>query len=82
MERNEVNGEKLRQMLANRGVRISKGHVSNILKGSRRVSLTLAIELNELTGVSVKALAEWPRKSKGVAKRKSVGRETEIATTV
>jgi plasmid maintenance system antidote protein VapI len=80
MERNEVNGVLLRHMLANRGTRITAGHISNILKGSRRVSLDLAIALNELTGVPIKTLAEWPRKQK-LAKRRSVGRATEIVTT-
>jgi hypothetical protein len=81
MERNEVNGERLITMLRGRGVTISKGHLSNILKGARRLSLRLAVELNDLTGVSVKALAQWPRKPKPLAKRKSIGRQTENVAT-
>lgn len=60
MERHQVNGTKLLRRLRDRGVSLSAGHLSNILKGSRRVSLRLAIELNDLTGVPIKALAQWP----------------------
>lgn len=63
MERKGVNGERLREMLREQqGILLSKGHLSNILKGSRRCSLTLAIELHELTGVPIKAIAKWPRR--------------------
>lgn len=60
MERKRVNGERLREMLQERGISLSKGHLSNILKGSRRCSLKLAIDLHELTGVPIKAIAQWP----------------------
>lgn len=60
MERKRVNGERLIEMLHERGVEITKGHLSNILKGSRRCSLKLALELHDLTGVPIKSIARWP----------------------
>lgn len=37
---------------------ISKSHMSMILSGQRRPSLTLALKLEELTGVPVREFAE------------------------
>jgi transcriptional regulator with XRE-family HTH domain len=37
---------------------ISKSHMSQILSGQRRPSLTLALRLEELTGVPVRDFAE------------------------
>lgn len=62
MEAKGVNGRQLLQMLRERyGRQLSEGHLSNILKGSRRCSLQLALDLNEITGVPVRAIARWPR---------------------
>lgn len=62
MEARGVNGRQLLELLRERSGRVlSEGHLSNILKGSRRCSLTLAIDLNEITGVPIKAIARWPR---------------------
>lgn len=61
MERTGTSGDKLVQMLRAEGYSLSRGHLSNILKGSRRCSLRTAIALHEITGVSIKAIAQWPR---------------------
>lgn len=60
MERTGTNGRQLLAMLKERGVSMSEGHLSNILKKSRRCSLVKAIVLNELTGVPMKNLIQWP----------------------
>ena len=63
MEGKRINGERLLAMLREeRGVSISPGHLSNLLKGSRRMPLTLAVEIHELTGVPLRSLLEWPVK--------------------
>jgi hypothetical protein len=61
MEVKGINGRQLLAMLRERGRTLSEGHLSNILKGSRRCSLMLALDLNEITGVPVRAIARWPR---------------------
>ena len=60
MERTGTNGRQLLALLRERGVDMSEGHLSNILKGSRRCSLGKAIVLNEITGVQIRAIARWP----------------------
>jgi hypothetical protein len=60
MERTRTNGTKLLELLRAEGCSLSAGHLSNILKGSRRCSLRTAIALHEVTGVSIKAIAQWP----------------------
>lgn len=61
MERTGTNGRQLLALLRERGETMSEGHLSNILKGSRRCSLTKAILLHEITGVAITAIAKWPR---------------------
>lgn len=60
MERTGTNGRELLALLRQRGYALSAGHLSNILKGSRRCSLRMAVALNEVTDVPIKAIAEWP----------------------
>ena len=60
MERTGTNGRQLLALLRERGETISEGHLSNILKGSRRCSLGKAIVLHEITGVPIQAIARWP----------------------
>lgn len=60
MERTGTNGRGLLAMLQARGCYMSEGHLSNILKKSRRCSLVKAVLLNELTGVPIKNLIAWP----------------------
>lgn len=60
MERTGTNGRQLLALLRERGEPMSEGHLSNILKGSRRCSLRKAITLHEITGVSIQAIAQWP----------------------
>jgi hypothetical protein len=61
MERTGTSGDRLIQMLRDEGYSLSRGHLSNILKGSRRCSLRTAIALHDITGVSIKAIAMWPK---------------------
>lgn len=61
MERTGTNGRELLALLRAEGYSLSEGHLSNILKGSRRCSLRTAIALHEITGVSIKAIARWPK---------------------
>lgn len=60
MERTGTNGRQLLALLRERGETMSEGHLSNILKGSRRCSLGKAILLNEITGVPIREIARWP----------------------
>lgn len=60
MARTGTNGRQLLTLLRARGETMSEGHLSNILKGSRRCSLGKAILLHEITGVPIKAIAKWP----------------------
>lgn len=60
MERTGTNGRQLLALMRERGTSVSEGHLSNILKGSRRCSLVKAIVLHEITGVSIEAIAQWP----------------------
>lgn len=60
MEATGTNGRQLLALLRAHGESISEGHLSNILKGSRRCSLGKAITLNEITGVPIRAIARWP----------------------
>lgn len=60
MERTGTNGRQLLALLSAEGYSLSEGHLSNILKGSRRCSLRLALALHEVTGVAIKAIARWP----------------------
>jgi hypothetical protein len=61
MEAKGVNGTRLLQLLkARRGRVLSKGHLSDVLRRSRRCSLGLALDLSAITGVSVEAIAKWP----------------------
>lgn len=41
--------------------RMSPGHLSMILRGSRRCSLQRALLLSTITGVPIERIAEWPR---------------------
>ena len=50
----------LLRMLKARGCPMTKGTLSSILSKSRRCSLTKAIVLQDITGVPVKNLIEWP----------------------
>lgn len=61
MERTGTNGTQLLEMLRQRGCPMSAGHLSNILKKSRRCSLVKAVVLSEITGVPVKNMIEWPQ---------------------
>lgn len=61
MERTGTNGRQLLDLLRAEGYSLSEGHLSNILKGSRRCSLRTALALHDITGVSIKAIARWPR---------------------
>jgi len=63
MERTGTNGRQLLSLMRERGIALSEGHLSNILKGSRRCSLTKAIVLHEITGVPIQAIARWPKVS-------------------
>lgn len=47
------------QELARR-VGITQGHLSNILRKSRRCSLYLALRLSRETNVPVELIADWP----------------------
>lgn len=60
MEAKGINGRQLLMLLKQHGRTLSEGHMSNILKGSRRCSLGLAIDLNEITGVPIRVIARWP----------------------
>ena len=40
---------------------MTKAHLSMVLKGSRRCSLTKALVLSKVTGVAVEKLTEWPK---------------------
>jgi transcriptional regulator with XRE-family HTH domain len=60
MERTGTTGNRLIELLKAEGYSLSRGHLSNILKGSRRCSLRTAIALHEITGVSIKSIARWP----------------------
>ena len=61
MERTGTNGRQLLALLRERGETMSEGHLSNILKGSRRCSLVKAVLLNEMTGVPIRAIVQWPK---------------------
>lgn len=63
MERTGTNGRQLLALLRERGESLSEGHLSNILKGSRRCSLRKAILLHEITGVPIQNIARWPKVS-------------------
>lgn len=63
MERTGTNGRQLLALLREGGYvhpatgnPISAGHLSNILKGSRRCSLRIALALHEVTGVPIRAI--------------------------
>lgn len=43
-------------------VGITTGHMSNILRKSRRCSLYLALKLSDITNVPIEIIAEWPKK--------------------
>lgn len=60
MERTGTNARQLRAMLSERGCELSEGALSNILKKSRRCSLVKAVYLNEITGVPIKNMIQWP----------------------
>lgn len=62
MEKQGRNGRQLIRLVHDRypDVRLSEGHLSNILKGSRRCSLRLAVALHEITRVPITVLAKWP----------------------
>lgn len=40
---------------------LTQGALSSLLRGSRRCSLMKAVKLEEITGVPVKNLVEWPK---------------------
>jgi hypothetical protein len=71
MEQTGTNGRRLLSMLQARGCYMSEGHLSNILKRSRRCSIVKAVLLNELTGVPVRNLIEWPPAEMPARRRKS-----------
>lgn len=61
MERTGTNGRQLLALLRERGQPMTEGHLSNVLKGSRRCSLQKAIVLHEITGVPIRSIAKWPK---------------------
>lgn len=65
MEATGTNGRELLARLQNEEhCTLSEGHLSNILRGSRRCSLRVAIGLHEITGVGIKVIARWPPERK------------------
>jgi hypothetical protein len=60
MERTGTNARGLLRMLKARGCEMSEGHLSNVLKKSRRCSLIKAVALNEITGVPIRNMVQWP----------------------
>jgi hypothetical protein len=63
MEHTGTNLTMLRARLSRIGRDVTLGHLSNVVKRSRRCSLGLAVDLNEITGVPIRKLAEWPPES-------------------
>ena len=59
-----VNATQLIELMRDCGEPISKGHMSDVLSGSRRCSLRKALILSQITGVSVEAIAQWPKRRK------------------
>jgi hypothetical protein len=69
MERTGTNGRQLLALLREHGYKsMSEGHLSNVLKGSRRCSLRHAIALHELTGVPIRAIAKWDVRDRQTSK--------------
>lgn len=66
-------------MVEKRGISMTKGHLSNLLRGARRCSIVRAVILSEVTGVPVQNLIAWP-KSKRDGKPKVSEKETSGAT--
>lgn len=60
MERTGTNGRRLLELLRDRGCVMTEGTLSSILKKSRRCSLVKAVYLNEVTGVPIKNMIQWP----------------------
>lgn len=56
MERTGTTQAKLAELAG-----IRPPHMSSILKGSRRCSLSLALKLSAVTSVPVEKLVEWPK---------------------
>ena len=71
METTGTNGRSLLKMLLARGCYMSEGHLSNILKRSRRCSISKAVLISEITGVPVKNLIEWPPTDNILDRRKT-----------
>lgn len=63
MERTGTNGTRLLAMLHDRGMTMSPGMLSLLLKGSRRCSYVKALVLSDITGVPWRELTRWPRSS-------------------
>jgi hypothetical protein len=61
MQGTGTNARHLIELMAEAGEPVSKGHMSDILSGSRRCSLRKAVVLNAITGVPVEAIIEWPK---------------------
>lgn len=61
LDRTGHNQTELLEMVKARGVSMTKGHLSNILRGARRCSIVRAVILSEITGVPVGKLIAWPK---------------------
>lgn len=62
LERSGQNQTMLRERLAvEQRYQVSAGHLCDVIKGSSRCSLALALALWRVTGVPVERIAEWPR---------------------
>lgn len=65
MEATGTNGrELLARLQREEQCPLSEGHLSNILRGSRRCSLRVALAIHEITGVGIKVIARWPPERK------------------
>jgi hypothetical protein len=53
--------EFLRMFRSHTGIDMAHSQLSMLLRGSKRCSVTRAIEISEITGVAVEKLVAWPR---------------------
>lgn len=89
MENTGTNGRALIQKLKQHGYigrsargEMSEGHLSNVLKRSRRCSLVLAVALHEITGVPIRALVAWPTTPKAVRRPRTIPAPAQTEATV
>jgi hypothetical protein len=63
MEAKGVNAKQLIDLMREAGEPLSKGHMSDILKGSRQCSLRKAVILSGITGgaVRIESIKQWPK---------------------